>query len=140
MYAFSKFQNTCCSNLSLITTKCTIFIHYVHLLCFSYKFWCYILHHQGEITCPLLNTTCPYARECTEQKTSKHVSMYIKYNSFCISTLGTHMYIHVPTKNVFHIWHFLESEVWAVIFLVMTRSNLLCGYQCFRGTFRLHLQ
>jgi len=48
-------------NISLITpTKCTIFIYYIHLLCFSYMFRCTTLH-QGELTCPLLKTTCCYA-------------------------------------------------------------------------------
>ena len=47
------------SNTSLITPmKCTIFIHYIYLLCVCYTFRCYIHHYQGEIMCTLLQTTC----------------------------------------------------------------------------------
>ena len=50
------------SNISFIrATNCKIFIHYIHLLCFSYMFRFYIHHHQGQIMCPLLKTTCSYA-------------------------------------------------------------------------------
>jgi hypothetical protein len=38
----------------IIPTECTVFIHYIHLLYFSYMFWCHTYHHQGELLCPLL--------------------------------------------------------------------------------------
>ena len=50
------------SNTSLITpTKCTIFVHYTHLLCFCYVFRRTTHLHQGELTCPLLKTPRCYA-------------------------------------------------------------------------------
>jgi len=49
-------------NTSLfIPTKYTIFIHYIHLLCLSYVFWCYIHHHWGELMYPLLKNSSCYA-------------------------------------------------------------------------------
>ena len=61
-----KYQINCkfceASNTSLITQKkCTIFIHYIYLLCVCYMFRSYIHHYQGEIMCPLLQTTCFHA-------------------------------------------------------------------------------
>jgi hypothetical protein len=47
------------SNIYLITPKhCTIFIHCLYLLCFSYVFLCYRYQYQGELVCPLLKVTC----------------------------------------------------------------------------------
>jgi len=40
--------------------KCTMFIHYLHLLYFSSMFRCPIRHYQGERMCPLLITICCY--------------------------------------------------------------------------------
>ena len=45
----NKISNTC-----LITpSKCTMFVHYIYLLYFSYMVRC-LHHHQREIVCPLL--------------------------------------------------------------------------------------
>jgi len=42
------------SNTSPIrSTKCTKFIHCIHLLCFCYMFQCYLHHNQWEL-CPLI--------------------------------------------------------------------------------------
>jgi len=41
-------------------TKCTIFIRYIYLLCFSYMFRYSSHHHQRELTRPLLKTDCCY--------------------------------------------------------------------------------
>ena len=43
-----------------MTIKCTLFIHYTHLLYFFCMFLCHIRHHQGDLTCPLLKTICCY--------------------------------------------------------------------------------
>jgi len=42
-------------HLVIISTKCTIFIHYTHLL-HSPTFRCHIHHYQGKHMCPLLKT------------------------------------------------------------------------------------
>jgi hypothetical protein len=44
----------------IIPTKCTMFIHYIHLLYLSSTFRCYIHNHQGELLCPWLKTVRCY--------------------------------------------------------------------------------
>ena len=44
----------------IIPTKCTVFIHYIHLLYFSYLFRCHIYHHQGGHLCTLLKISYCY--------------------------------------------------------------------------------
>jgi len=49
-------------NTLIIPNKCTTFIRYIHLLYFSYEYLhpCYIHHHQGDLSWPLLKTVCCY--------------------------------------------------------------------------------
>ena len=50
-----------------------MFIHYIHLLYFSYMFRFHIRHYQGELRCPLLVTICCYVA--------------IKYGCYALSCL-----------------------------------------------------
>jgi hypothetical protein len=52
----------------IIPTKCTMFIHHIQLLYFSYMFQCYSHYLQGELLSPLLETKYCYEYPCNENQ------------------------------------------------------------------------
>ena len=85
----------------LTPTKYTIFIHYIHLLCFSYMFWYYI-HHQGEPIWLLLKNISCYAAiiygYCISYIINIKIQLFIYWSYNTIQQLKSYM-LHYCTMS-----------------------------------------
>ena len=81
-------------------TKFILFIHYIHLLHFSYLFQCHIPYHQRELLCPLQKTNYGYEANnygfCSSYVVVPKVSVLIFY----LNLYWTHLKLQVISFKV----------------------------------------